>query len=150
MDKGRLRCVGTSASLDPERKDDLTKFAQKLFDEPFGSGDAAVITGERELHPLLRGQRERKSMTAEEWVRLGEGLARLRDGGALSPEEEDFHLENWNDELGEVLRLSGGDLGSALLKSLSDVSEVHIVATELHKRASGLMLLERLAGSCLS
>lgn len=145
MEKGRMRCVGTSASLDPERKNDLTKFAQNLFDEPFGSGDAAVITGERELHPLLREQRQRQSIAAEDWVRLGEGLASLRESGALSPEEEDFHLENWNDELGEVLRLSGGDLGSALLKSLSDVSEVRVVATELHKKQSGLMLIERLA-----
>lgn len=146
MKAGQLRCVGTSASLDPDRKDDLTKFAQNLFDEPFGSGDAAVITGERELHPLLRDPRERKSMDAEDWIRLGDGLARLRADGALSVEEEDFHLDNWNDELGDLLPLSGDDLGSALLRSLSDLSEVRLVATELHRKANGLLLLEQLAG----
>src|SRR5690606_1770238 len=90
MDTGQLRCVGTSASLDPDRKDDLTKFAQDLFNEPFGSGDASVITGERELHPLLKNSQGTNSFSPDTWALLGEGLSRLRTEGALSPDEERF------------------------------------------------------------
>ena len=146
MESGQLRCVGTSASLDPDRKDDLTKFAQDLFNEPFSSGDAAVITGERELHPLLRNGGATRSLSPETWIKLGEGLARLHDDGALVPGEERFHVENWNDELGSFLPLDGDDLGEELLSSLSDLTEVRRVARELHNKTNGLMLLERLAG----
>jgi hypothetical protein len=146
MSTGTLRCVGTSASLDPERKDDLAKFASDLFNEPFGAGDAAVITGDRELHPRLRKDLTTHSLAPEDWVSLGEGLARLRKDGGLSPEEERFHLENWNEELGSFLPLEGDDLGEALLTALSTLTEVRQVATALHNKASSLMLLERLAG----
>ncbi|WP_306006919.1 DEAD/DEAH box helicase [Aquicoccus porphyridii] len=146
MPTGTLRCVGTSASLDPERKDDLAKFASDLFNEPFGAGDAAVITGERELHPRLREDRTTNSLSPEDWAALADGLARLRNEGALSPEEERFHVENWNDEVGSLLPLEGEDLGEALLTTLSTLTEVRQVATALHNKASGLMLLKRLAG----
>lgn len=146
MTTGKLRCVGTSASLDPERKDDLTKFAEDLFNEPFGSGDAAVITGQRELHPRLSDERSTHSLSPEDWVSLGEGLTRLRREGALLPEEERFHVENWNDELGSLLPLEGEDLGEALLTALSALSEVRQVAAALHNKTNGLMLIERLAG----
>ncbi|MFN3208939.1 MAG: DEAD/DEAH box helicase [Roseovarius sp.] len=146
MPTGTLRCVGTSASLDPERKDDLAKFASDLFNEPFGAGDAAVITGERELHTRLREDRTTHTLSPEDWVALGEGLARLRSEGALSPDEERFHVENWNDELGSLIPLEGEDLGEALLTALSTLSEVRRVAVALHNKANGLMLLERLAG----
>lgn len=145
MEPGKLKCVGTSASLDPERKDDLAKFAEDLFNEPFGAGDAAVITGDRELHPRLREDRTTKSLTPEDWIALGDGLANLRREGALLPEEERFHVENWNDELGSVLHLEGEDLGEALLTALSSLSEVRQIATALHSKTHGLMLLERLA-----
>ena len=150
MTTGTLRCVGTSASLDPERKDDLAKFASDLFNEPFGAGDAAVITGERELHPRLRDDRTTHALTPDNWVALGEGLARLRKDGALAREEEHFHVENWNEELGSLLPLHSDDLGAALLESLSALREVRQVATALHNKANGLMLLERLAGEVFS
>lgn len=150
MEPGQLRCVGTSASLDPDRKDDLTKFAQDLFNEPFGSGDAAVITGERELHPLLRDRRATNSLSPDTWILMGDGLTRLHAEGALSPDEERFHVENWNDELGSIFPLKGEDLGEALLDTLPTLSEVRRVAQELHKKTNGLMLLERLAGEIFS
>lgn len=146
MVPGKLRCVGTSASLDPDRKDDLTEFAQNLFNEPFGSGDATVITGERELHPSLRNGEATGSLSPDNWVSLGDGLARLRAEGALSSEERSFHIENWNDELNSVMPLEGDDLGEALLSTLSTLAEVRHVATALHSKSNGLMLLEQLAG----
>jgi hypothetical protein len=145
MPTGKLRCVGTSASLDPERKDDLAKFASDLFNEPFGAGDAAVITGGRELHPRLRKDEAARPLGPEDWIALGDGLARLRNEGALLPDEERFHVENWNDELGSILPLEGDDLGEGLLTALSALSEVRQVATALHNKANGLMRLEDLA-----
>jgi len=145
METGKLRCVGTSASLDPDRKDDLSHFAQDLFNEPFGSGDASVIAGRRELHPRIREDRDLTSLAPETWVRLGEGLARLRSEGGLAPEEERFHVETWNNELGSLLALKGTDLGEALLNALACNTEVRRVARELHNKSSGLMPLERLA-----
>lgn len=150
MPTGKLRCVGTSASLDPERKDDLTKFASDLFHEPFGAGDAAVITGERELHPRLREDKTSHSLPPEDWVLLGDGLARLRSEGALLPDEERFHVENWNDELGAILPLTGNDFGEALLTALSSLTEVRQVAMVLHSKTHGLMLLDRLAREIFS
>ena len=35
LSKGQLKCVGTSASLDPDRKDELARFAENLFGEDF-------------------------------------------------------------------------------------------------------------------
>ena len=145
LEPGHLRCVGTSASLDPDRKDDLTEFAQNLFNEPFGFGDAAVITGRRELHPLLKEDCKTTSLSADTWLALGDGLARLRAEGGLDPDDERFHVENWNDELGSVLPLEGRDLGQALLEKLGRLEEVRRVAAELHRKSSGLMLLEDLA-----
>jgi hypothetical protein len=145
MEPGKLRCVGTSASLDPDRKDDLTRFAQDLFNEPFGSGDAVVITGERELHHQIREDCETTLFTPETWLLLGEGLARLRADGGLAPDEERFHVENWNDKLGSILPLEGRDLGQALLGALACQAEVRHVARVLHNKTNGLMLLERLA-----
>lgn len=145
LEPGHLRCVGTSASLDPDRKDDLTEFAQKLFNEPFGCGDAAVITGRRELHPLLRQECETTSISVDTWLALGDGLARLRAEGGLEPADQRFHVESWNDALGSMLSIEGRDLGQALLERLSRVREVRRVAEELHRKPSGLMLLEDLA-----
>ncbi|WP_170756490.1 DEAD/DEAH box helicase [Ruegeria lacuscaerulensis] len=150
METGQLRCVGTSASLDPDRKDDLTRFAEDLFDEPFGSGDASVITGKRELHPQIRKETTTTSISPETWIQIGEGLAGLRSSGALDPEEARFRVENWNDELGSILPLEGKDFGQALLNALANNSEVRRVARELHTRSSGLMLLEQLASEIFS
>ena len=49
---GTIRCIGTSASLDPGRKGELASFASNLFGEPFG-GEASVITSQRKMHPAL-------------------------------------------------------------------------------------------------
>lgn len=54
MTSGRVRCVGTSASLDASRKDELVHFAERLFGEPFSRGEDAVIVSERRAHRLLR------------------------------------------------------------------------------------------------
>jgi len=57
LSRGQLKCVGTSASLDPDRKNELAQFAENLFAESFPSGDRAVIVSNRQLHPALRSPR---------------------------------------------------------------------------------------------
>ena len=49
---GNVRCVGTSASLDPGRKAELADFASRLFGEPF-DGEKSIITSKRMPHPKL-------------------------------------------------------------------------------------------------
>tara|TARA_R110002095_G_scaffold113674_3_gene99234 strand:+ start:2993 stop:4066 length:1074 start_codon:yes stop_codon:yes gene_type:complete len=58
-----LKCVGTSASLDPSRKDELARFAEDLFGEPFGGGSEAIITSKRELHPTRQYTMTRNSVS---------------------------------------------------------------------------------------
>ena len=142
---GKLTCIGTSASLDPERKDDLAGFASKLFGEPFGSGEASVITGRRKLHPALVEQKETRTLSPELWIELGNGLSNLRKDGALSPGEQEYHVENWNEELAHILPLEGTDFGAALMSKLACIDEVRRVAIELHKKQNGLMRLDGLA-----
>ena len=139
----RLRCVGTSASLDPSRKDDLARFAADLFGEPFGAGEAAVITGERRLHPALREGETREGLAPEAWARLGDAVAQLRAAGRLHPDEAEDHIEDWNEAAGELLLLSEGrGLGDALTEAIAPMREVRAVAEALRGR---LMTLPDLA-----
>ena len=138
---GSVRCVGTSASLNPERKDDLSKFARDLFGEPFPAGRDAVITADRKLHPALSSDVATQERSAETWIELGEVLNRLRSDGLLDPEEEEFHVKNWNDET-DLLNLEGEHFGDSLISVLSKSEEVRKVAKVL---SSGLTRLDALA-----
>ena len=68
LTRGQLKCVGTSASLDPDRKDDLRAFAENLFGEAFPAEERAVIVSKRQLHPALRTGQGSASLTAEQWI----------------------------------------------------------------------------------
>lgn len=138
---GMVRCVGTSASLDPSRKDDLAKFSSDLFGEPFPVGRDAVVTADRKLHPALTEAIDTQARSAEDWVQLGAALSQLRLDGMLDQEEAEFHIENWNDET-DLLKLDGQHFGDALIKALSKSDEVRKVARIL---SSGLARLETLA-----
>lgn len=136
---GRLRCVGTSASLDPARRDELARFAENLFGEPFPSGDAAVITSERRLHPrLIEGDAAQK-IDAQTWVQIGEVIADLRAANLFSDENADHQVGEWNAALEgagiDVLRLEGHHLGEALIHALSGLAEVRQVARALMGRS---------------
>ena len=124
-----LRCVGTSASLDPSRKDELARFAEDLFGEPFGGGSEAIITSRRKLHPSLKMDAATKSLTAEQWIKLGEGLADLKRDGALHPNDAKDHVDDWNEISDGILDLTAGPhLGSRLSEALSSLSEVRQTA----------------------
>lgn len=135
IEADQLRCVGTSASLDPARKDELANFASDLFGEAFPPGREAIITAPRRLHSLLENDEKTIERTPNEWIELGETLSSLRKDGRLNPEEAEYHLEDWNTEC-KSTRLEGDHFGEALMHELSKSAEVRTTAQILE---SGLI-----------
>ena len=130
IDRGSIRCVGTSASLDPARKKDLSKFARNLFGEPFPAGRDAIITADRKLHPELLKSVETQTRSTEEWVELGKVLSKMRADELLDPEETESHVENWNAQT-DSLKLEGKHFGDALISVLSKSEEIRKIAKVL-------------------
>lgn len=138
--QGQIRCVGTSASLDPARREELARFAEDLFGEPFPSGDSAVITAERQLHPSLIGDAETHAISASKWIRAGRVLSALREQGCLTAENTDYLIEDWNRAMGEAdLKAFVLDpaqaFGEALTARLATIKQVRDVASALKERA---------------
>lgn len=136
---GRLRCVGTSASLDPARRDELARFAENLFGEPFPSGDATVITSERRLHPRLTEGEAAHGIDPQTWVQIGEVIADLRAANVFTDENAEHQVAEWNAAMEAAgigaLRLEGPHLGEALIQALSGLVEVRRVARALMGRS---------------
>jgi len=137
--RGRIRCVGTSASLDPAKREELARFAEDLFGEPFPSGDGAVITAERQLHPALTNCVEPEELSAADWVRAGRILSDLREQGCLAAENADYLTEDWNEEmrgagLDALLLDPAQPFGEALIERLAGIKQVHDVASALKER----------------
>lgn len=137
---GTMRCVGTSASLDPSRREELSHFAEELFGEPFPSGEGAVITSERRPHPALRNGDSKPAAPASHWIQLAEVLSRLREDGAMSVENEEYLVGDWN----EAVRAASLDgfvvdearaFGDGLIDVLAPRKEVRAVADALNGRA---------------
>lgn len=136
---GYLRCVGTSASLDPARREELARFAENLFGEPFPSGDGAVITSERRLHPLLTAGEASRTIAADVWMRIGGVIAELRAGNVFSDENAQYQVDDWNSAMKAAglteLLLDGNHLGEALIQTLAEISEVRRTARALMGRS---------------
>ncbi|MFG6083663.1 DEAD/DEAH box helicase [Paracoccus litorisediminis] len=136
---GTLRCVGTSASLDPARRNELARFAENLFGEPFPSGDGAVITSERKQHALLTGDELTQTLGPDTWVKIGAVIDDLRSKGAFAVDNADFQVEDWNAEVAASgiadLTLSGSCFGEALIEKLADIAEVRRTVQVLMGRA---------------
>lgn len=141
IDKGHMRCVGTSASLDPTRKDDLVKFAEKLFDESFPYARDSVISAERKIHPALSASAEESVLTVNDWISLGGTLNELRSKGVFDMEEAKFQVQNWNAST-NILTLDGSHFGEALINALSRSKEVRTAARIL---SSGILHVDALA-----
>ena len=137
---GAVRCVGTSASLDPSRRDELARFAEDLFGETFLSGDAAVITSERAVHPSLSSGTTVPETPLTDWIKLGEGLTRLREDGAMTAANMQYLVGDWNDSVraadleGFVLD-EAHSFGDSLIKNLARRPEVRAVARALSARS---------------
>ena len=138
--QGQIRCVGTSASLDPARREELARFAEDLFGEPFPSGDGSVITAERRLHPALVDGAEPEALSASAWVEAGRVLSELREQGCLAADNADYLTEDWNEAMREAdlnaLVLNPiHPFGEGLIARLADIAEVRAVASALKERA---------------
>jgi len=141
---GQVRCVGTSASLDANRKGELADFASRLFGESF-AGKEAVITSQRKLHPKLAKPAGPSGLDTEKWTNAAELAGTTREA---TKNNSPFGIEEWNDEadfLGlQELTLDENEpsLGDALIERLSDFEEVHQIARRLE---GGPVPIERLA-----
>ncbi|MBA4130091.1 MAG: hypothetical protein C0519_01560 [Hyphomicrobium sp.] len=145
MDRGMLKCVGTSASLDPSKKVELAHFASNLFGEDFPKGDRSVIVSNRQLHPALRAQDSDQSWDAEMWESLGGIAQRLheaaREGNANLAEEWNAQVNAAN--LGGMALADGEDFGDGLVRILGRNKEFRQAASFLEK--SGTVAFEELA-----
>ena len=140
LPEGELKCVGTSASLDPDRKDELAAFARGLFGEPFPGGERAVIVANRELHPALRTDAEAENLPAADWIALGEIVTELRNAGDT---EGIRAAQEWNSRVAEVasgrlgLALPEGiELGDGLVTRLGNSKQVRKAARFLEDKGS--------------
>lgn len=136
--KGQLRCVGTSASLDPARKDELATFASNLFGEDFPEGDRAIIVSNRELHPALRAQRAISGLTAADWIALGKIVTELQESG---DGQDDRAVDHWNrgvlaSGLSALELPVDKSLGDGLVELLGANSEVRGAAKIMADRGS--------------
>ncbi|SFK88667.1 protein of unknown function [Loktanella salsilacus] len=139
----QVRCVGTSASLDPGRKDELADFASRLFGEPF-DGERAVITSKRKAHPSLSRSSVPSGLSAASWA-----AARTLAETAREAVQNDtpMTIEDWNFEA-DLLGLSdlhledGPSLGDALIKRMAAFEEIHHIAQRLD---GGSIAIEALA-----
>ncbi|TCM75230.1 DEAD/DEAH box helicase [Rhodovulum steppense] len=123
---GRLRCVGTSASLDPDRKAELAGFAENLFGEPF-AGEASIITSRRQRHPAIAARPDASGLSPAAWAQAGELAAFVRAEADLGRRVDP---ETWNEEaedLGlDALRIDGAapSLGDGLIRRLGEIEEI--------------------------
>lgn len=134
--EGQVRCVGTSASLDPSRKDELARFAERLFGERFPIGESAVIMSERRAHRLLReGEPSSRSLSSE-WLKLGAIAEMLRADDLLEPGVSSKELiDAWNEGVTDSglpgFVLAGTHFGTALVDCLAKKPELRKVAEVL-------------------
>ena len=126
---GAIQAIGTSATLDTDRADDLARFAADLFGEPFGPAKASVITGRREPHHLFEETDAGRSIDADAWVKVGEIADEVRNATSATTRE-------WN-RLCETRGLSAFVLpgrrrfGHELARALAGTEEFQLVADEL-------------------
>jgi hypothetical protein len=141
---GLLRCVGTSASLNPGRKDELADFASRLLGEHF-DGERSVITSARMAHPRLRSTTLPSGLTPDRWADAGRLAEAAR---TASQNDTPMSVDDWNFEA-ELLNLpelrldEAPTIGDALIERLADFDEVHAIARRLE---GGAVAIEALAG----
>ncbi len=143
---GQVRCVGTSASLDPDRKAELADFAGRLFGERF-EGEGCVITSRKNLHPSLSPTPAPSGLGPERWALAGRVA---HAAGEANKNHAPFSIEDWNFELDleglPELRLDGpGDapIGDTLIGRLGAFEEINVIARRLEGGAVPIEALAR-------
>ncbi|WP_292218275.1 DEAD/DEAH box helicase [Mesorhizobium sp.] len=120
LDQGKVRCVGTSASLDPEKETQLREFGEKIFGEPF---DRAVIFGRRRSHEALTGSGGTWEMSADSWAVLAAVCELVRGEPTASQT-----IELWNNLCSDIpwatIDITKRDLAQALLERFKSNSEM--------------------------
>ena len=138
IEPSAVQCIGTSASLDAARKEELLDFATDLFGERFST----VVTGKRMLHPDILGDSLFPAKGALYWTRAHDALTEIR------AEFGEPEASRWNEVCRahdlEDLQVPEGDadLGQSLVEILRFCEEVQQVARGLSK---GLVPFEALA-----
>ena len=143
---GRVRCVGTSASLDPDRKAELADFAGRLFGERF-EREGCVITSRKNLHPSLSPTPTPSGLGPERWTTAGRVAHAAREA---KKNHAPFSIEDWNFELDleglPELRLDGpggAPIGDALIARLGAFEEINVIARRLEGGAVPIEALAR-------
>ncbi|MFN3725976.1 MAG: DEAD/DEAH box helicase [Allosphingosinicella sp.] len=89
IEPGQIRCIGTSASLDEGRLDELVDFAENLYGEDFGDPQKSVIRGRRLLHPGLTQTSASRRANADQWADLADIIQSFNDN-------PDRDVQSWN------------------------------------------------------
>ena len=139
-DISQIRCVGTSASLNPERKDELAEFAQRLFGEPFSSGDSAVILSSRKPHMVFDESEVHHTTGAVDWLRLSQAISSLQNDNVFEEESGSELIRSWNKTMSASSLPSfqlepTDDFGKSLTRLLGKKAEVRLVSQLLLKRS---------------
>jgi hypothetical protein len=140
-----IQCFATSASLpqSEEADRDVQKFASDLFGEPFET----VIRGRRIRHQALSELGDAEfSLTASEWIRIGDCLADLRELDDLDTAQwRQFLADAGLERLEAIGAVEGPDksLPRALFGFFSRSAEVRKAAARLD--AGGVVQFESLA-----
>ena len=147
IEQGKIRCVGTSASLDSTRCNELVSFAENLFGEPFPNGDSAVITSVRQPHLALLNGNPKPSLPLVKWKKLGDVLSILHENNVFDPKNHYHHTEEWNEavkreSLYEFVVDQKRPFGDGLIDVLANCLEVRKVAEKLNNKT---LLLKNLA-----
>lgn len=140
----QLRCIGTSASLDPARKGELADFASRLFGEPFSGADA-VITSRKKAHPSLSATPRPSGLTPQRWIEAGQLAAKAR---AAVQNETPMSAPDWNFEaelsgLEELKVAEDKPLGDGLIELLGGFEEIGAIAHRLQGDAVPIEALAR-------
>ena len=147
INKGRIRCVGTSASLDHTRHKELVTFAQDLFGEPFPDDDSAVIVSERKPHHALLTSDTKPNIPLEDWIKLGKILSGLFQNKILDYRTTSNPSYEWNnavkkEDLLDFVVNESLPFGEGLIEVLANRNEVRKVSETLNNR---ILKLETLA-----
>ena len=132
VERGFVKCVGTSASLDPDRAAELATFAENLFGERF-SGAASVITAERRLHQAFTRTIERNSMEPANWVSLSKEVLPILQNNRIGSNDK---IRSWNISVKKIhpdfLLPEDEGFGDSLIYALANNTEVYRTAQRLH------------------
>ena len=135
LSRGTVKCVGTSASLDPKKADELATFAENLFGEPFG-GSTSVITSERKLHVAFSTAPAIDTLTATQWIDIANHVIpkwsekRSDNNSAIAQWNEAVASQNPNLSLDVE-----SNFGDSLVKILARLPQIRTLAEQLHTQA---------------